>query len=150
MRKGKNEDEDELLSGGIGIGIGKLPEHLLIEIFIRAGACEWAQISCVRKQWASLLRCECFWQAALSYAFPFASSSKTWPGPIPPGLAKRYLTPSLIPRPSLIHSVIHSFLHSPTLLVWQNALLCLPSLGWVSGDSSPCILPNTSLLPILR
>ncbi|XP_061355939.1 uncharacterized protein LOC133300416 isoform X3 [Gastrolobium bilobum] len=66
------------------VGIEKLPDHVLIEIFTRAGVSEWAQISCVKKQWASLFRCECFWQAALANNYPFADPSKTWPGPIPP------------------------------------------------------------------
>ncbi|XP_061355938.1 uncharacterized protein LOC133300416 isoform X2 [Gastrolobium bilobum] len=72
------------------VGIEKLPDHVLIEIFTRAGVSEWAQISCVKKQWASLFRCECFWQAALANNYPFADPSKTWPGPIPPpALPKR-------------------------------------------------------------
>ncbi|KAJ1429253.1 F-box-like domain superfamily [Sesbania bispinosa] len=72
------------------IGIEGLPDHVVIEIFIRAGVSEWTQISCVNKHWASLLRTQCFWQAALAHKYPFADPSETWLGPIPPpGLAKR-------------------------------------------------------------
>lgn len=70
------------------IDIEKLPDHVVIEIFIRTGVSDWTQISCVKKQWASLFRTECFWQAALSRIYP---NSQTWPAgpPIPPGLPKR-------------------------------------------------------------
>ncbi|PKI38190.1 uncharacterized protein LOC116202068 [Punica granatum] len=67
----------------------KLPDHLLIEIFIRVPISEWAGISCVKKRWADLFRGECLWQAALSRSYPFASCAKRWPGPIPRGLSKR-------------------------------------------------------------
>ncbi|KAK7255010.1 hypothetical protein RIF29_28409 [Crotalaria pallida] len=75
---GKDDDDDDL------IGIGKLPDHVLIEILVRAGVSEWPQTSCVNKHWASLFRSQCFWQAALSFTYPFADPSTTWPGPIPP------------------------------------------------------------------
>ncbi|KAI4355918.1 hypothetical protein L6164_004643 [Bauhinia variegata] len=68
---------------------GKLPDHLLIEIFIRVPISEWAQISCVKKHWASLFRCECLWQAALAKIYPLAEQVKRWPGPIPRGLSRR-------------------------------------------------------------
>ncbi|XP_008227992.1 PREDICTED: uncharacterized protein LOC103327435 isoform X5 [Prunus mume] len=68
---------------------GKLPDHLLIEIFIRVPVSEWAQISCVKKQWANLFRGECLWQAALATTYPLANQAKRWPGPIPRGLSKR-------------------------------------------------------------
>lgn len=71
------------------IDIEKLPDHVIIEVFIRTEVSDWAQISCVKKQWASLFRTECFWQAALSHIYPFTNPSQTWPGPIPPGLARR-------------------------------------------------------------
>ncbi|XP_008227990.1 PREDICTED: uncharacterized protein LOC103327435 isoform X3 [Prunus mume] len=69
---------------------GKLPDHLLIEIFIRVPVSEWAQISCVKKQWANLFRGECLWQAALATTYPLANQAKRWPGPIPRGLSKRF------------------------------------------------------------
>lgn len=68
---------------------GKLPDHLLIEIFIRVPVIQWAVIACVKKQWANLFRGECLWQAALSRTFPFAGQAKRWPGPIPRGLSRR-------------------------------------------------------------
>ncbi|KAM7476178.1 hypothetical protein LguiB_023421 [Lonicera macranthoides] len=68
---------------------GKLPDHLLIEIFIRVPISEWGQVSCVKKQWANLFREECLWHAALVRSFPLAGQAKGWPGPIPRGLSKR-------------------------------------------------------------
>lgn len=73
------------------IDIEKLPDHVVIEIFIRTRVNDWTQISCVKKQWASLFQTECFWQAALSHIYPFFNPSQTWPGSIQPGLAKRYV-----------------------------------------------------------
>lgn len=67
----------------------KLPDHLLIEIFIRVPVKDWPQICCVKKQWASVFRCECFWQAALAKNFPLADQTPRWPGPIPRGLSSR-------------------------------------------------------------
>lgn len=72
--------------------LAQLPDHLLIEIFIRVPMSNWGQISCVRKHWANLFREECFWFAALLRSFPFAGQSKRWPGPIPRGLSKRSIT----------------------------------------------------------
>ncbi|KAK7349068.1 hypothetical protein VNO77_06125 [Canavalia gladiata] len=75
----RRKDEGELQSDGIG----KVPDHVLIEIFIRAGVREWTAISCVKKQWASLFRCQCFWQAAIASNYPLAHPPQIWPGPIP-------------------------------------------------------------------
>ncbi|KAJ6910126.1 hypothetical protein NC652_020965 [Populus alba x Populus x berolinensis] len=44
---------------------GKLPDHLLVEIFVRVPVSEWAQISCVRRQWANVFRGECLRYTAL-------------------------------------------------------------------------------------
>ncbi|XP_050160466.1 uncharacterized protein LOC126634027 isoform X1 [Malus sylvestris] len=82
-----NDQNDSLMS--VGSSFGKLPDHLLIEIFIRVPVSEWAQISCVKKQLANLFRGEFLWQAALAMTFPLASRAKRWPGPIPRGLSKR-------------------------------------------------------------
>ncbi|KAG4195570.1 hypothetical protein ERO13_A06G117200v2 [Gossypium hirsutum] len=82
-----NRDSDTLIL--VDNSFGRLPDHLLIEIFIRLPVSEWAQISCVKKQWASLFLGECLWQAALMRTFPSASQAKRWPGPIPQGLSKR-------------------------------------------------------------
>lgn len=63
----------------------KVPDDVLIEILVRGGVKEWAEISSVNKHWASLFRCECFWQAALAYYYTFSLSlPQTWPGPICP------------------------------------------------------------------
>ncbi|KAM7254064.1 hypothetical protein ACFE04_031746 [Oxalis oulophora] len=67
----------------------EIPDHILIEIFIRTPISDWAQISCVRKHWATLFRGECLWQAALSRTYPNSSKVKKWPGPIPQRLGKR-------------------------------------------------------------
>ncbi|KAL0903356.1 hypothetical protein M5K25_027730 [Dendrobium thyrsiflorum] len=66
-----------------------IPDHLLIEIFVRVPISEWVQISCVCKQWASIFRAECLWQFAIARSWPSAVLRKRWPGPIPGGLAKR-------------------------------------------------------------
>ncbi|OVA19224.1 F-box domain [Macleaya cordata] len=68
---------------------GKLPDHLLIEIFIRVPVLDWVHISCVKQQWANLFRGECLWQSALLRTWPSADQGKRWPGPIPRGLSKR-------------------------------------------------------------
>ncbi|KAK1290678.1 hypothetical protein QJS10_CPB18g00070 [Acorus calamus] len=68
---------------------GKLPDHLLIEIFVRLPISHWAHVSCVRKQWAALFRGECLWQTAIVRRWPFAARAKRWPGPIPQGLSRR-------------------------------------------------------------
>ncbi|CAK9146112.1 unnamed protein product [Ilex paraguariensis] len=68
---------------------GKLPDHLLVEIFFRVPILDWVQISCVKKQWATLFREEFFWHAALVRSFPSAGQAKRWPGPIPRGMSKR-------------------------------------------------------------
>lgn len=92
--------------------IGKLPDHLLIEIFIRIPISEWVQLSCVKKQWANLFREECLWNAALLRNFPFAGHAKRWPGPIPRGLSKRQISNEcpLSPLPSsYLLFTCHSF-----------------------------------------
>ena len=68
---------------------GKLPDHLLVEIFVRVPVSDWVQLSCVKKQWANLFREEFLWHAALLRSFPLADHAKRWPGPIPRGLSKR-------------------------------------------------------------
>ncbi|KAB5543905.1 hypothetical protein DKX38_012017 [Salix brachista] len=44
---------------------GKLPDHLLVEIFVRVPISEWAQISCVKRQWANVVIGECLRYTAL-------------------------------------------------------------------------------------
>lgn len=83
-----SEDEPVFVADS---SIGKLPDHILIEIFIRVPISEWAQISCVKKHWASIFCGECLWQAALLRYYPSANYSKRWPGPIPRGSSKRYV-----------------------------------------------------------
>lgn len=71
---------------------GKLPDHLLVEIFVRIPVSEWAQVSSVSKHWASIFRGECLWQTAINRTWPLAGHRKRWPGPIPRGLARRRYT----------------------------------------------------------
>lgn len=73
----------------ISDNICKIPDHLLIEIFVRVPISEWVQISCVCKQWASIFISECLWQFAIARSWPSANLRKRWPGPIFGGLAKR-------------------------------------------------------------
>ncbi|XP_039120281.1 uncharacterized protein LOC120256660 isoform X1 [Dioscorea cayenensis subsp. rotundata] len=77
------------MTQGMNHAFGKLPDHLLIEVFLRIPICEWAQISCVSKQWASIFRGESLWQTAIARTWPFASHRKRWPGPIPRGSCRR-------------------------------------------------------------
>ncbi|PIA43866.1 hypothetical protein AQUCO_01800126v1 [Aquilegia coerulea] len=67
----------------------KLPDHLVIEIFIRVPISDWAQVACVTKHWAYIFRGECLWQSALLRTWPLADQGKRWPGPIPRGLCRR-------------------------------------------------------------
>lgn len=82
MEEEKNSKRDDIYEEEIGIL--KVPEHLVIEIFIRAKVSDWVEISCVKKQWASVFHSECFWQAAIAHKYPLADPARTWPGPIPP------------------------------------------------------------------
>ncbi|CAI9280809.1 unnamed protein product [Lactuca saligna] len=68
---------------------GKLPDHLLVEIFNRVPIIDWGVVSCVSRQWAHLFQEECLWHAALIRSFPLLSQAKRWPGPIPQGSSKR-------------------------------------------------------------
>ncbi|KNA13932.1 hypothetical protein SOVF_112050 [Spinacia oleracea] len=78
--------------------VGKLPDHLLVEIFILVPVSDWTNVSCVKKQWANLFKGESLWRAALEKTYPFACLAKRWPGPIPQGLSKRRFTALYISR----------------------------------------------------
>ncbi|GFP79213.1 hypothetical protein PHJA_000064800 [Phtheirospermum japonicum] len=67
----------------------KLPDHVLIEIFVRVPIVEWAHLTCVNKHWANLFRDDCLWHAALIRCFPLSGQGQRWPGPIPRGISKR-------------------------------------------------------------
>lgn len=71
--------------------ITKLPDHLLMDIFIRVPTSEWVELCCVKKQWAQLFQDESLWHAALLRNFPSAgNATRRWPGPIiPHNLSKR-------------------------------------------------------------
>lgn len=69
--------------------IARLPDHLLVEVFICVPIAEWGQLSCVSKNWADLFRQDCLWRAALIRCFPSAGQGERWPGPIPRGMSKR-------------------------------------------------------------
>ncbi|KAF8400195.1 hypothetical protein HHK36_013491 [Tetracentron sinense] len=81
------ENKDTMVS--VDHAFGKLPDHLLIEIFVRVPVSEWVQISCVKKHWANIFQGECLWQTALVRTWPLACKAKRWPGPIPRGLSRR-------------------------------------------------------------
>lgn len=83
------DNHDNLILTSVGNSFGTLPDHLLIEIFIRIPVSEWAQVSQVKKQWASLFHGECLWQAALTRTFPLHAHARRWPGPIPRGSSRR-------------------------------------------------------------
>ncbi|KAI4331146.1 hypothetical protein MLD38_029361 [Melastoma candidum] len=86
------EEETEGAEEAVGeedCPFGKLPDHLLIDIFIRLPVSDWVHVSCSRKHWASLFRLDFLWQAALLQSYPSTSLRKRWPGPIPRGLSRR-------------------------------------------------------------
>ncbi|CAN6452672.1 unnamed protein product [Victoria cruziana] len=76
-------------TGDFDSPFGKLPDHLLIEIFTRLPPSQFVVISCVKKQWTALLKGEPFWQAALVRTWPFSGERKRWPGPISQGPSRR-------------------------------------------------------------
>lgn len=71
---------------------GKLPDHLLVEIFVRLPIYEWGQLSSVSKHWAAIFRGESLWQTAIARRWAFVGQRKRWPGPIPRGLGRRRYT----------------------------------------------------------
>ncbi|XP_064940965.1 uncharacterized protein LOC108953773 [Musa acuminata AAA Group] len=77
-----------------GHAFGKLPDHLLTEIFVRVPICEWSQISCVNKHRAEMFRGESLWQTAIIRTWPFAVQRARWPGPIPRGFGISLSLPS--------------------------------------------------------
>lgn len=83
------EESNKALLLSVDCPIARLPDHLLIEIFIRVPIVEWGQLSCVNKYWADLFRQDCLWHAALIRCFPLAGQGEKWPGPIPRGMSKR-------------------------------------------------------------
>ncbi|XP_026431592.1 uncharacterized protein LOC113328796 [Papaver somniferum] len=68
---------------------GKLPDHLLIEIFIRVPVSQWVHIACVKQNWAHLFRGECLWKCVLLKTWPSVDQGDQWAGPIGRGSSKR-------------------------------------------------------------
>ncbi|XP_008668193.1 lipid binding protein isoform X1 [Zea mays] len=97
--------------------IGRLPEHLIIEILIRLPVYEWVQLACVNKHWASIFQGECVWQTAIARNWPSAGLRKRWPGPIPRGSARRrfqalYVSENLVPSGGEIDELVgHTYLY---------------------------------------
>ncbi|KAG2635936.1 hypothetical protein PVAP13_2NG407300 [Panicum virgatum] len=97
--------------------IGRLPEHLLVEIFVHVPVCEWVQIACVNKQWASIFQGDSLWQTAIARNWPSAGLRKRWPGPIPRGSARRrfqalYVSENLVPSGGEIDELVgHTYLY---------------------------------------
>ncbi|XP_042048046.1 uncharacterized protein LOC121794101 isoform X2 [Salvia splendens] len=83
------EESNKALLLSVDCPSARLPDHLLIEIFIRVPMVEWGHLACVNKYWADLFRQDCLWHAALIRCFPMAGHSERWPGPIPRGMSKR-------------------------------------------------------------
>ncbi|OAY83358.1 hypothetical protein ACMD2_04312 [Ananas comosus] len=105
------------MTEGSDQAIGRLPDHLLIEIFVRLPISEWCRISCVNKHWANIFRGECLWQTAIARTWPSVGNRKRWPGPIPRGSAKRrfaalYVSANIIPLGGEIDELVgHTFLY---------------------------------------
>lgn len=83
------DESSKILLLSVDCPFTKLPDHLLIEIFIRVPFVDWRHLSCVNKYLANLFREDCLWHAAIVRSFPFAVQCKGWPGPIPRGISKR-------------------------------------------------------------
>ncbi|XP_072972091.1 uncharacterized protein [Typha angustifolia] len=100
-----------------GDSFGRLPDHLLVEIFVRTPICDWGQISCVNKHWATIFRGESFWQTAIIRNWPLAGRKKRWPGPIPRGSGRRryaalYVAEHLIASDGEIDELVgHTYLY---------------------------------------
>ncbi|KAI4325192.1 hypothetical protein MLD38_030610 [Melastoma candidum] len=115
---------------------GKLPEHLLIDIFIRLPVSDWVHVSCSRKHWASLFRLDCLWQAALLRSYPSSSLRKPWPGPIPRGLSRRrymalYISRNFFPFQGDMDEIIgHAYLFLKEQLVLSSMT---PPSGIIHG-----------------
>ncbi|XP_077222964.1 uncharacterized protein LOC143856582 isoform X2 [Tasmannia lanceolata] len=127
------EDEEVVFSSDHAFG--KLPDHLLIEIFIRVPISEWAQISCVNKQWATLFQGECLWQTALVRTWPLAGQRKRWPGPIPRGLSRRryaalYVSKHILACDGEIDELVG---HTYLFLKEQLELSTMPPFGILRG-----------------
>lgn len=73
-------------------GFDSLPDHLLIEVFVRLPTSDWAAASCIQKRCADLFRGESLWQVALIKRWPSVDRKKRWPGPIGRGSSKRRYT----------------------------------------------------------
>ncbi|CAL5087561.1 unnamed protein product [Urochloa decumbens] len=97
--------------------IGRLPEHLLVEIFTHLPVCEWVQVACVNKQWANIFQGDCLWQTAIARNWPSAGLRKRWPGPIPRGSARRrfqalYVSENFVPSGGEIDELVgHTYLY---------------------------------------
>jgi hypothetical protein len=70
-------------------GFDRLPDRLLIEVFVRLPTSDWATASCIQKRCADLFRGESLWQVALSKRWPSVDRKKRWPRPIGRGSSKR-------------------------------------------------------------
>jgi len=108
---------DSLMTDRSDGPIGRLPEHLLVEIFVHVPVCEWVQIACVNKQWASIFQGDSLWQTAIARNWPSAGLRKRWPGPIPRGSARRrfqalYVSENLVPSGGEIDELVgHTYLY---------------------------------------
>ncbi|KAF6141791.1 hypothetical protein GIB67_027969 [Kingdonia uniflora] len=106
----------------------KIPDHLLIEIFIRVPNSNWAKISCVNKHWANIFQGETLWQAAII---------KTWPrgtGSIPRGGSCRRIYTALYASKHVI-TKDHEIAENPEVV--GNAYLLLKEQIEISTDPFP-------------
>ncbi|KAJ4802044.1 lipid-binding serum glycoprotein family protein [Rhynchospora pubera] len=69
--------------------IGILPDHILIEIFIRLPVTQLGLVACVSKRWTGIFRGDHLWQIAIAQTWPTAVTRKRWPGPIPRSSGRR-------------------------------------------------------------
>ncbi|CAA0829528.1 Putative BPI/LBP family protein [Striga hermonthica] len=120
------EESSKLLMLAVDCPFAKLPDHLLVEIFVRVPVSEWAQLPSVNKYWANLFREDYLWHVALVRCFPLSGQSKKWPGPIPRGLSKRrfialYMSKWICPVDDELSEIVgHTYLYLKEQLQISN------------------------------
>ncbi|KAJ3676845.1 hypothetical protein LUZ60_002569 [Juncus effusus] len=94
-----------------------LPDHILVEIFIKLPACQWAPIASVSKRFATIFRSDFLWDSAIAHTWPRSVHMKKWPGPIPRCSGRRryvalYISEKIIGTENEIDEIVgHIYLY---------------------------------------
>ncbi|KAF3338870.1 F-box-like protein [Carex littledalei] len=97
--------------------IGTLPDHILIEIFVRLPVYQWGSVASVSKRWGGIFRGDHLWQTAIARMWPTAVTRKRWPGPIPRSSGRRrfmalYVSKNIVASGSETDELIgHAYLY---------------------------------------